>query len=267
MRQLALLTLCLVSAVLKAQQLHAGGLSELEVELTPELRELAGGGGLSPVAHALVSIAVPADFNESVAWPVMIISATSDAKYNSSRRLLGVYADTALARGWILVAADPEEPISVEEDDATLRYVLNAAALAALQLQWPGAGKAPLAFGGFSGGSKYSGWLAAAFASQGRVIMGVYLAGINQNTLLSGARQFKVLDEAFRDIPVFLQSGEKDEVSTPADHRGVRDELRRAGFKNIRIEYFSGGHVSDARLLGTALDWFREIAARSAKIK
>jgi len=267
MRPLALLALYLLSTALMAQRLLAGGLSEFKVELTPELRQLAGRGTLSPVTHALVTIAVPANFDMAGSWPVMVISATSDPKYNSSRQLLGVYADTALADGWILVAADPEEDISVEQDDVTLRYVLNTAALAVLELQWPGAGRAPLAFGGFSGGSKYSGWLAAAFASQNRAIMGVYLAGINQNTLVSGAHQFKVLSEAFRGIPVFLQSGEKDEVSTPSDHRGVRDELRRAGFRNIRIEYFRGGHVVDAQLLGTALEWFREIAAQPAEAK
>lgn len=260
MRLLALLALYLLSTALMAQRLHAGGLSEFKVELTPELRQLAGRGALSPVTHALVAIAVPANFDMAGNWPVMVISATSDPKYNSSRQLMGVYADTALAHGWILVAADPEEEISVDQDDVTLRYVLDTAALAALELQWPGAGKAPLAFGGFSGGSKYSGWLAAAFASQNRAIIGVYLAGINLNTLVSAARQFKVLNEAFRAIPVFLQSGERDEVSTPSDHRGVRDELRHAGFRNIRVEYFPGGHVVDARLLGTALEWFREIA-------
>ena len=82
---------------------------------------------------------------------------------------------------------------------------------------------------------------------------------------MSSARQFKVLDETFRGIPIFLQSGEKDEIATPADHRRVHDELKREGFRRIRIEYFRGPHVVDAGPLRTALGWFRELAVESGR--
>src|SRR4029079_9228261 len=84
------------------------------------------------------------------------------------------YAEAAVAGGWILVAADRAEEVPVERDDVNLRSAFSAAALAALESQWPEAGKAPLAFGGFSGGAKFSGWLAAAFARQGRGFAGVF---------------------------------------------------------------------------------------------
>ena len=267
-RWLALLpALCLGSVTLAAQGLRAGGLSEFNVELPHELRQLAGRGQLSPVTHALVTVAVPANFGAARNWPVMIINATSDPQYNSSRRLLTAYADIALADGWILVAADPAGDVPIEQDEVALRYALDSAALAALKLQWPGASKAPLAFGGFSGGAKYSGWLAAAFASQKRTILGIYLAGINQDTIVSAAREFKVLDEAYKRVPVFLQSGESDEIATPADHRRVQSDLERAGFRHVRVEYFPGPHAVDTRLLHTALYWFRELAAKSTEVK
>jgi len=192
----------------------------------------------------------------------MVISATSDPQYHSSRRLLRAYAEVAVAGGWLLVAADPAEEVSVEQDDVNLRYALNAAALAALESQWPQAGKAPLALGGFSGGAKVSGWLAAAFASQGRSIIGIYLAGINSDTIISAARHFSVLNESFRRTPVFLQSGRNDEVATPADHRSIHDQLRRAGFSEVRIEYGASSHEVDPPSLRTALDWFRKVARR-----
>ena len=262
-RFLALLPLLFAtSAALAAPVLKAGGLTEFNVELPRELRQLAGRGQVSPVAHALVTIAVPANFDPARDWPVIVISATADLQNNSSRRLLGVYADTALAAGWIVVAADPAEYVPGLEDDLPLRYALNIAALAALELQWPGAAKAPLAFGGFSGGAKNSGWLAAAFASRDRPIIGIYLAGINQDTIVSAAQHFKVLNDAYRRIPIFLQSGDRDDVATPADHQRVREELIRAGFANIRVEQFAGPHVVDPGPLLRALNWFRELAAR-----
>jgi predicted esterase len=156
----------------------------------------------------------------------------------------------------------PEVP--VPKDEVALRYVLNVAALAALTSQWPGAAKAPLAFGGFSGGSKFSGWLAAAFANEGRTVIGIYVAGINENVILSAAQDFKVLNDRYKHIPVFLQSGDKDEVATPADHRRIQAELKNAGFKNVRIEYFPGEHNENAGPLRIALEWFREQAMKTS---
>ena len=194
----------------------------------------------------------------------MVISATSDRPYHSSRRLLAAYADTALKAGWILVAADPMEDVAVENDNATLRFALNAAALSVLELQWPPAARAPLAFGGFSGGAKYSGWLAAAFASQGRTIAGIYLAGISTDWIVAAAKDFKVMNADFKRVPILLQYGDHDVVATPSDHWRIYDELKRAGFRNLRVVTFRGTHEIDPTLLRKALDWFRESAAPPA---
>ncbi|HEX7272026.1 MAG TPA: hypothetical protein VF420_07750 [Casimicrobiaceae bacterium] len=262
---LVLLTLVLAaSAALAAPGLTPGGYTAFKVELPRELRQMAGRGELSPVTIADVTVAVPANFDAARDWPVMIVSATSDRPYQSSRLLLAAYAPVALEAGWILVAADPDEEVTVAQDDVPLRYALNIAALAALEQRWPGAAAARLAFGGFSGGSKYSGWLAAGFASRGRSIAGIYLAGCNLNTVVPAAQQFGVLTDAYRRVPVFLQSGETDVVSTMADHQRVMDEIKHAGFRNVRIEYFSGPHDIEPRLLRTALSWFGELGDRNA---
>jgi predicted esterase len=94
--------------------------------------------------------------------------------------------------------------------------------------------------------------------------MGIYLAGCNQDTVVPAAQQFNVLNDAYKRVPVFLQSGETDVVSTMADHRRVMEEIKHAGFRNVRIEYFPGPHDVEPRLLRTALDWFREVAERAA---
>jgi len=264
-RFLAFPAALLFAAVSAGTGLNPGGLSEFSVELPQEMRQIAGRGGTAPVTHALVTVAVPVDFDAARGYPVMVISATADPQYHSSRRLLAAYAETAVAGGWILVAADPAEEISGERDDVNLRYALNVTALAALESQWPEAGKAPLAFGGFSGGAKFSGWLAAAFARQGRAIAGIYLAGINADTVVSAARHFSVLNESFSRTPVFLASGQNDKVATPADHRNIHDQLKRAGFSKVRIEYGASSHEVDPRSLRTALDWFRKVTPLERK--
>ena len=264
-RGIAILAACLIASVVDAAGLQAGGLSEFKVELPQQLRQIAGHGSASPVTHALVTVAVPANFDPVRDYSVMVISATSDAEYRSSRRLLGIYADAARQADWLLVAADADREVEVAQDDVGLRYALNAAALAALTSQWPGAAKAPLAFGGFSGGAKYSGWLAAAFASRGRAISGIYLAGVNADTVVPAAEHFNVLDSRFKRVPIFLQSGENDELATPDDHRIIYDSLKRAGFQDVRIKYVPTSHQVDPASLRTALDWFRSLSLSSSR--
>lgn len=262
-RQLVvLLTPLLVASSAAAATELTPGASEFKVEMPRELRMLAGRGQLSPVAHALVMVAVPPSFDATRDWPVMVVSATSDVEYRSSRDHLRAYADTALSHGWIVIAADAEEEVAPEQDDVPLRYALNKAAFGALQSRWQRADRARLAFGGFSGGAKYSGWLAAAFAKEGRSIIGIYLAGVNQDTITPAARLLD-LDESFQRVPIFLQSGETDDIATMADHQRVQNDLKHAGFRNVRIEYFPGRHILDPRPLGTALDWFLEVAAQT----
>jgi hypothetical protein len=67
---------------------------------------------------------VPPSFDATRDWPVLAVSATSDVEYRSSRAHLRAYADTALSRGWIVIAADAEEEVAAEQDDVPLRYAL-----------------------------------------------------------------------------------------------------------------------------------------------
>jgi len=263
-RAVLLLIAWLAPAALAAPALVHGTLREFNVELPNELRSMAGRGKLSHVMHALVTVAVPTGMDVGRDTPLLVVSATSEPGNESSRRLLRDYADAATSAGWMIVAADPAESVTFEQDDVPMRLALNTAALAVVARQWPEAGKAPLAFGGFSGGAKYSGWLAAAFASQRRTVIGIYLAGINQNTVLDGATQFGVLDAAFKRTPVFLQVGDRDDIATPGDHEALASELRRAGFRSVRIETFAGKHEVEAELLRTALLWFRALRTPTA---
>lgn len=259
-----LLTLLLLSTVatapLAAPGALAPGFSEYKVELPEDLRKVAGRGRVSPVTHALVTIAAPANFDPTREWPVLVVSATSDVGYSSSRGLLRAYADAALASGWLLIGADPSEKLTFEQDHLPMRLALNTAALAVLARQWPGGARAPLAFAGFSGGSKHSGWLAAAFASQGRSVIGMYLAGVNVDTVIDAANVFNMLNANFKRIPIFLQAGNADLTATPAQHQEIAFELQRAGFENVRLEYVPGEHDVDPTLLPEALGWFARTA-------
>lgn len=235
--------------------------TEFQVELPADLRRMAGRGEVSPVTHALVTIAMPEGHRAQDDRSVLVVSATSDAAHQSSRALLRAYEKAALDSGWIVVAADPEPAVAPADDHMALRLALNNAALAVLRNQWRKATNAPLAFGGFSGGAKYSGWLAAAFARQGRTVAGIYAAGSNEDTVAEAARHFGVLDAGFRRVGVFLQTGLGDAVATPDDQRRIAALLARAGFENVRVVTPPGGHEVDPRPLGEALEWFGKLEA------
>jgi predicted esterase len=229
------------------------GLNEFRVELPAELRSMAGRGKASPVTHAAVTVAVPSGFSAGTPAPILVVSATSG---RSSRDLLQAYARAAAESGWILVAADAEPPVPLADDQVPLRLALATAAVAGLRHQWPASADSPLAFGGFSGGAKYSGWLAASFAKRGRNVVGVYFSGTNEDTLSAAAAHFEIKDERFKRVAVFVQAGARDEVAGPEDHKRVVASLQRAGFERVKLTWTSGGHEIAPESLRGALDWF-----------
>jgi predicted esterase len=254
-----------VLAAGRPERLAPGATTEFDYELPRPLREIAGGGALSPVTRARVSVAVPAHFTPDAVRPLLIVNATTDVKYRSSRRLAGFYTPPALAAGWIVLAVDPVEDIPQDEDTILLRLALARGALAALERWCPGVQRWPIALAGFSGGAKISGYLAALFALEGRIPLGVFQAGINENTLASSARQFRVRTPEFKAMPVFLLAGEKDEIAPESDHRRIANELKRAGFTQVRVETFAGPHAVDPRPLQRALEWFRAVESAAGE--
>lgn len=261
-RQIAIWSL-LVTAVTPGAAdtvLKPGAISELRVEMPMELRIFAGDGKPSPVTSVQVAISVPGSFDPSRVWPVMVVSATSDPGYNSSRALMRRYSQAATDAGWILVAADPLERVSMEDDSLRLRYVMVSIALLELGRLWPLGTDAPLAFGGFSGGAKHSGVLAAEFAARNRFAIGVFQSGINSETLALVGKELNVMTDAYRRIPVFLAGGKRDKIATPAAHREVAATLKNAGFNRVRLEFGEGGHETDPAMLEVALKWFSELS-------
>jgi hypothetical protein len=208
--------------------------------------------------EAKCAIAVPADFSPDRTWPVLLVSATSDPGYNSSRALLRQFAAPALRAGWIVVAADPPAPVAMAADTDPLRYALLAAALTRLQAEWPGFGAWPRAFGGFSGGAKRSGTLAAFSLLLGHPPIGVFQAGCNQATLRFALALPQLPRAPFLATPVFLSSGRRDRIATPAQMDDVQADLKSTGFHPLKLERFDGGHEVYAPHVEAALRWFLE---------
>jgi hypothetical protein len=237
-----------------------GEVVEFSAPLSPALRKLAGEGVESEFTEALAAVAVPKDFTPNRTWPILVVSATSDPGYNSSRRNLRWFAAAALKAGWVVIAADPVHPVPAADDSNGLRYALILGALARLREQWPELPRWPRAFAGISGGAKRSAWLAAVSAVDGYRPLGVFQAGCNQPVMQDALDFYHPPRAQFLATPVFLSSGNDDTIASPGAMRQVADDLNDAGFRHIKMEHFAGGHQVSASHVEKSLRWFLEIA-------
>ncbi len=217
--------------------------------------------------EALCAVAVPQDFAPDREWPVLLVSATSDPGYNSSRRLLHQFAAPALKAGWIVIAADAPRNVEAVADTDQLRYALLTAALNRLQVEWPGLAHWPRAFGGFSGGAKRSAILGAFSTLLGHPPIGFYQAGCNAAVLTRVLAIPGLPQKQFLATPVFLSSGRQDPIAPPAIMQSVADELTRTGFSAVKIEQFTGGHEVCAPHITEALLWFAETNQQGRRAK
>ncbi len=258
------LFLCCLWPVLAAAAglgIKPGEVVEFSAPLSADLRTMAGAGKPSPFTEALAAVAVPANFTPDRAWPVLVVSATANAGYNSSRKQLRRFAEPALQAGWIVVAADPPGDVGPDGDTNALRFALAIAALERLRQEWPAFAGWPRAYGGFSGGAKRSAWLAALDLFSGNPPpIGIFAGGCNEPAMQQALETYRPPRAPYLAIPIYLSSGTDDPIAVPQDMRGVKDTLSRAGFKHVRLERYFGAHELNAAQVGQALRWFTEIA-------
>jgi predicted esterase len=167
------------------------------------------------------------------------------------------YRPPAAAEGWVVLG--PDATIKPRIDSTQWRLGMLAAALEAVRKEWPQSARWPIAFGGFSGGSKRSGALGAMLAKTGSVrICGFFLSGINEDRLGEAYRTYQP-GRGFLEVPVWLSSGSGDTVATPQSHNLVKASLERTGFKRVRLEQFDGQHQLKMSEVRRALQWFRQL--------
>jgi hypothetical protein len=228
----------------------------LKVTVPDEWRRMAGGGKRGAAKGAMIAYATPPGFDPGRVWPILIVSATSDPGYNSSVAHLEDFLPASRSAGWVLLAADPLVAAPPPLDTNERRYAHARAALEHLRSIWPGSEKWPIALGGYSGGAKRSGWLAALFARDGRMPIGIFQGGCNAATVVESVNIYSPPRGPFRSVPVYLSSGEADGISTPGHHRQVATALHADGFGHVRLAHHAGGHRLHLPHVEEALAWF-----------
>jgi len=169
------------AATLAGQQVQAGGKTEIRFPVSKYFQDIASQAGNPRPETGRAVLTFPPGFDPSRTWPILIVTSTSDFNRTSAMDA-DWYRAPATAEGWIVLGSDAMMPPRV--DSTQWRLGLLGAALEAVRKEWPQSAKWPVAFAGFSGGSKRSGVLGAMLAKSGSVrVCGFFLSGLNEDRL------------------------------------------------------------------------------------
>ncbi len=244
------------AATLAGQSVQPGGKIEIRFPVSNYFQGIAAQAGNPRPETGRAVLTFPAGFDPSRTWPILIVTSTSDFNRTSAMDA-DWYRPPATAEGWVVLGSDAT--ISPRIDSTQWRLGLLGAALEAIRKEWPQSAKWPVAFAGFSGGSKRSGVLGAMLSKSGSVrVCGFFLSGINEDRLGEAYKTYQP-GRGFLEVPVWLSSGASDPIATPAAHNLVKASLERTGFKRVRLEQFGGGHQLKMSEVRRALQWFRQL--------
>jgi hypothetical protein len=244
------------AATLAGQQVQAGGRIEIHFPVSKYFQDVAAQAGNPRPETGRAVIAFPAGFDPARTWPILTVTSTSDFNRTSAMDA-DWYRAPATAEGWIVLG--PDATIAPRIDSTQWRLGLLGAALEAIRKDWPQSARWPVAFAGFSGGSKRSGVLGVMLAKTGSVrVCGFFLSGINEDRLGEAYKTYRP-GAGLLEVPVWLSSGSHDPVATPQAHNLVLASLERTGFKRVRLEQFGGGHQLKLSEVRRALQWFRQV--------
>ena len=255
-----LLVLASFSAIVSAAEfaglpIAPGATVRAEVPLNDLQKRYVTEGGNPVPPHAVAVLAVPPGFDPQKSWPVLVVFSTSDFKHQNRDDLVNLYRATGLAEGWVLIAGDGPEP--ARQDSSGWRLGTTLAALDALHRSFPRSKNWPVACAGFSGGAKRAGLLSPLLAMAGHRLAGVFLTGLNDDTLSQGYAKYKP-GSSFLQTRVFLSSGVNDRIAPLQQQNSVKLSMQRNGFSNVRHETFAGGHGVKRTHVVAALRWFRQ---------
>ncbi|MCU0794446.1 MAG: hypothetical protein MUF31_00775 [Akkermansiaceae bacterium] len=237
--------------------LKAGGAMNLfEYEYTDEDREIMSKLKSEPKDTGWkVAIAVPEGFDASKPQRVFVACA---AVNNDQQRLagnvgvFGMYAPVCAEAGWVCIAYDTNLGRSTHNTDLFL-------AMAKLKAEWPQFSSWEFAVGGFSGGAK------ACFDPLGYLVsknfhaVGAFLAGCNDGTNCElGKERHRARTKGYREVKTFISTGETDNLVSKTHVEQVIDAVKDGGIREIRSEFFKGGHQFHRPHFEEALKWFSE---------
>ena len=229
----------------RGEQIHLvpGKMQHLRFELQPLEKELAEAGGKTRPDFGILTIAVPNGFNpntpNSHSLKILFTSVTGDI-YAPNAYSARNYFKATRETDWIVVTVDGN--VWPKRDSIQWRISFMAAAMRYLNEVMPEFASAKFAFGGYSGGSKLSVYLALFSAKLGKVPIGLFLGGCNEAPIEQAVQLCGVSSELLHKVTVVMSVGEKDRIAKPKQSRKVARMLEQDGFESVTILTHEAGH-------------------------
>ncbi|MDB6131487.1 MAG: hypothetical protein JWM04_2594 [Verrucomicrobiales bacterium] len=251
--------LCMVNLVCNGQivlgktELKENTVVEFDIPLSATVRAQFIQLGQSTVTVARAGIYLPAGFSMNGINHFVLINSTSDGKASSIGSLRS-FASSFQTNNCLGIAADGPGG-KLPGDSAVWRYGLEKTALDYIRAVWPQSRKWPIICAGFSGGSKWSPYMAGMLFRDKYTIEGIFMGGCNEDKV-SAAKTIYGLGPSFLTTPLFLSGGDMDPVATPDQTWAVYDSLKRTGFTRVRYQTHPGGHTLGKGHFLQALEWF-----------
>ncbi len=244
------------AATIAGKEAKPGPMIEIQFPVSPYFQNIAAEGGNPRPAMGRAVLSFPPGFDPARRWPILIVTSTTD--FNTTSPMdAPAYKGPADAEGWVVLASDAA--IKPHRDSTPWRLSMLGAALDALRKDLPQSRNWPVAFAGFSGGSKRS-CLLGAMLAKGRAvnICGFFLSGMNEDKLSEAYKTYQP-GSNFLNIPVWVSGGMDDVIATPSLESQAVANMRRTGFKQVRLEHFIGVHQLKRSEVKLALRWFRQL--------
>jgi hypothetical protein len=244
------------AATIAGKEAKPGPLVEIQFPVSKYFQDMAAQGGNPRPTTGRALLSFPPGFDPARRWPIMIVTSTTDFQRTSPMDAFA-YKPPADAEGWVILASDAT--IKATHDSTPWRLAMLGAALDAMRKDWPQSKNWPVAFVGFSGGAKRS-CLLGAMMAKGRAVntCGFFFSGMNDDKLSESYKTYQPGAD-FLNIPVWMSSGMSDEIATPSLTGQVAANMRRTGFKQVRLERFIGVHQLKRSEVKLALRWFRQL--------
>ena len=259
-KMLPLLMVCLTAtshgATIAGKEAKPGPLVEIQFPVSNYFQDIAAQGGNPRPQTGRAVLSFPPGFDPARRWPILIVTSTTDMHRTSPMDAFA-YKPVTDAEGWMILASDAT--IQPKFDSTPWRLAMLGAALDEVRKDWPQSKNWPVAFGGFSGGAKRS-CLLSAMMAKGRAvnICGLFLSGINDDRLSVAYKDYQP-GPAFLNVPIWISGGMDDPIATPSLEGQVAANMRRTGFKQVRLEHFIGTHQLKRSEVKLALRWFRQL--------
>jgi len=224
------------------EKLEGGHLYHIRFRLEPEEVETAQKGGRIQPSFGILTLGIPDGFEffkDQTHAKILFTSVTGDI-YAPNAYSAGNYFSSTKKTDWFVLTVDAD--VWPVRDSVQWRVTLMAAAFRYLNEVFPPVRQAHLAYGGFSGGSKMSLYLALFSVRLGKMPVGLFLGGCNELPFDDAQKLLGIPVDQLEGVPVVLSIGELDKIAEPGQSERLAEKLKKRGIKDVRMLYHPGKH-------------------------